>query len=547
MSEYSRYNQIDDNTSWPSFTTSEEGERIWNVQEGDLQPQGSKKPSAIQEEYGNRLLADYDLEKPTSKTEVSRLRNTSGRIFIGDNEYRVDGVNKFIRTKNPNDLKFNPQVNQQDANISDSRFWSANKVEKANQQRFYSGTGFLPDGTFAAPEVIRQAKKLDRTSMWPQGKSFQGFKESIIADWNFAQARAKGMKHQFGITGHAGHVAPAKGDSGVFTQGGSMSRENVVDQPGLPADETKRIRTVGGVDYAANVPLGNKMFKGPDDLRWAGFGGFNISEAFNEYLIRDDTVKDPLALNEEQRSRSAHEVGVGAEESKLRSEKQNALDIQRMEEGINSFEPPADNSKNPVIPDKVEIDGLDKIKTPKSRAKGLMNVVKNTFKSKKATTGVFRGLARAAGMSNNPLVNIAGDVVGAAIDGAVFVADPSVDNAADLILSGGQVLTTGAGMLVAALPVPGARPGAFAIMKLGDVAGAAGNAKKVKERIEQAGRTLATIERLWNMSGYREAKALDENRKSGIMNVEPSDARAKATPATPEDALRLQKRFKKTF
>jgi hypothetical protein len=522
MSEYSRYNQIDNNISWPSFTTSEDGERIWNVQEQDLKPQGSKQPSAIQEEYGNRLLADYDLEKPTSKTEISRLRNTSGRIFVGNNEYRVDGVNRFIRTKNFNDLKFNPQVNLQDANISDSKFWSKNKVEAANQQRFYSGTGFLPDGTFAAPEVIRQARKLDRTSMWPPGKSLQGFQEEIIADWNFAKARAKGMKHQFGITGHAGHVAPAKGDSGVFMEGGSMSRANVVDQPGLPADETKRIRTVGGVDYAANVPLGNRMFKGPDDLRWAGFGGFTISEAFNEYLIRDDSPTTS-GISEEQRSRAAHEVGVGAEESVLKSEKQNLEDTQRMEEGVASWKPPKDAKQNPTIPDTVEVDKLSKGRRPRA----LFNRIKAQLTDPKT----IKHIAGVAGQSNNPLVNIAGDLVGTVIDGVAYAQNPKDKKAAiDLALSASQLTTTVVAGGIALLPIPGARPGAYAVMKLGD--------------------NIGKLERLWNMSseGINMASGKTKPISTGeIMNVEPSDARSKATPATQSDALRLQKRFKKTF
>ena len=95
--------------------------------------------------------------------------------------------------------------------------------------------------------------------------------------------------------------------------------------------------------------------------------------------------------------------------------------------------------------------GIDKVKTPK-----------NLFKK------TVRTVARTAGSSNNPAVNVAGDVVGAVMDGVAFAANPNQQTAIDLALSGGQVVTNLAALGVAALPIPGARPGAYALMKIGD-------------------------------------------------------------------------------
>ena len=93
--------------------------------------------------------------------------------------------------------------------------------------------------------------------------------------------------------------------------------------------------------------------------------------------------------------------------------------------------------------------------------------------------GLARGFARLAGSSSNPLVNMGGDIVGTVMDGMAFASDPDAQKAIDLALSGSQVVTNLAALGVAALPVPGARPGAYAIMRLGD--------------------NISKIERLWNM------------------------------------------------
>ena len=95
--------------------------------------------------------------------------------------------------------------------------------------------------------------------------------------------------------------------------------------------------------------------------------------------------------------------------------------------------------------------------------------------------GLFRNIAKAAGQSNNPLANVSGDIVGAVMDGVAFIKNPNDKDALiDLSLSGSQAALSLAALGVAALPIPGARPGAFMLMKAGD--------------------NIAKVEKLWNLS-----------------------------------------------
>ena len=108
--------------------------------------------------------------------------------------------------------------------------------------------------------------------------------------------------------------------------------------------------------------------------------------------------------------------------------------------------------------------------------------------------GLARNIARIAGASNNPLVNMGGDIVGTVMDGMAFAADPSAQNGIDLALSGGQVVTNLAALGLAAVPVPGARPGAYMLMKVGD--------------------NLGKVERLWNMQRESVNLATGKYKKS---------------------------------
>ena len=451
-------------------------------------------------------------EKPLTPKELSGTRNVitygPGPDQLRPGE-RIDQVNKFFRTFDSNRSTKWPSILPAISESESHRIFSRNPKVRSDQQRVFSSTGFLPDGTFASSEILRQTKKLDKYSQWPAGKSLEGFINEVNRSWNDAGYDTKLMKTETGgLRIDKGHVIAATAKSGIFSEGGANFPTNLVPQPGLASanlgiDDSPydRFRTaqiideLGDVEYqSANVPQKNTILKDPADLKVWNLGG-NLSESFNEYLISDDPgiIDYTKVFTPRQRGSMAHQLGASPDELGYRFEAQNQYDTSMKWNAFQSYKAPKLSKDNPTIPSEVDLAKVDKIKSPQSRARGLMNLVKNTFKGDNAARGVFRGLARAAGMSNNPLVNIAGDVVGAAIDGAVFVADPSVDNAADLILSGGQVLTTAAGVVVAAIPIPGARVGAFAIMKLGD-------------NIDKAGKTLATIERLWGMS--REGRGL---------------------------------------
>ena len=117
---------------------------------------------------------------------------------------------------------------------------------------------------------------------------------------------------------------------------------------------------------------------------------------------------------------------------------------------------------------------------------------------------LFRKIVRVGQGSNNLAINFGSDLVGTIMDGAAFVADPSLENGIDLALSGGQVVANLAALGLAALPVPGARPGAYMIMRLADVAA------KGSKKARQASNALASAERLWNMQREGIGMALDQ-------------------------------------
>ena len=86
---------------------------------------------------------------------------------------------------------------------------------------------------------------------------------------------------------------------------------------------------------------------------------------------------------------------------------------------------------------------------------------------------LWRNLSSVAGQSNNPLVNVSGDLVGAVIDGVSFMNDPSRERAIDALLSTGQAATSLAAIGLMKVPIPGVAVGAYALMKVGDKIGKA--------------------------------------------------------------------------
>ena len=119
----------------------------------------------------------------------------------------------------------------------------------------------------------------------------------------------------------------------------------------------------------------------------------------------------------------------------------------------------------------------------------LAKVLPKKVNSKK----LFRNLSSVAGQSNNPLVNVGGDLVGAVIDGVSYMGDPSRERAIDVLLSTSQAVTSLAAVGLSFVPIPGARPGSYALMKIGDQIGKA--------------------ERIWNLA--REGAVRDTKKIKG--------------------------------
>ena len=513
------------------------------IQPEELSIEDREKTISRKMEIERQRIQAEQPDVPLTPTQLSDTRKAAIEGVDLKPGERVQGARNFFRSfdweKGPDDegsrtkwIKIRPAPDD----VGEGLIFSDDPKVKHDQKRIYGTTGFLPDGTFAVSDIIRQDKKLtskDFPETYPKGKSLQGFLDKVNNSWNAAGYDTKIMKSEFGgLRIDKGHVKPGTPQSGVFSEAGANYDKNLVPQPGLASsnlgvDDTPydRFRTAQTFDeegteklWSANVPQKNTIYKDVDELKGWDLG-FNLTEAYNDYIIRDDPgiIDYTKLLEPGQRGEMAHRKGYGVDELGFKYEAQNKYDKSMKWNAYQSFKAPKLSKDNPTIPSEKALAKIDTIKGDKARARGLMNLVKKTLKGDDAARGVFRGLARAAGTANNPLVNLAGDVVGAGIDGAMVIADPSVDNIADLVLSAGQVVTTSAGMVLAAVPIPGARPGAFAIMKLGDVAGAASNLKIVKKRVRQAGDALAQIERLWGMG--REGRDLKKGSNLDIVQI----------------------------
>ena len=137
--------------------------------------------------------------------------------------------------------------------------------------------------------------------------------------------------------------------------------------------------------------------------------------------------------------------------------------------------------------------GLERYtKIAKGNLKGISQTLLRVIKEK----GPIRQALEVGGMAQNPLVNVGSDILGAVWDGVAVMADPSDQDAKiDLALSGGQAITGLLALGLTMVPVPGARPGAWALIKIADAAALA----KAKQRLDKTTNALAALERQWNM------------------------------------------------
>ena len=94
---------------------------------------------------------------------------------------------------------------------------------------------------------------------------------------------------------------------------------------------------------------------------------------------------------------------------------------------------------------------------------------------------LLREVVRKMGGSNNVLSNISCDLIGVTMDCISYAQTRDHKQLVDLALSGGQAITSLGALGMAMLPIPGARPGAFMLMKVGD--------------------NLAKVEKIYNLTG----------------------------------------------
>lgn len=352
------------------------------------------------------------------------------------------------------------------------------------EQKDFASTGMIR-GEFSRGDVIRWAKRLNpvtddqgniiRESKWPKGKSLAGFVKSmnkayrdVGTDIVLRVSETGGVGFVFkGLTKGSskeiqkGHIVPSISETGVYDEGGANFRRNLASQAARPSDLTDTGKQIGLDSQYANIPLSNRVPKDEGALRSVGLGG-NVADAFGAYLMGDDDPDLKLWAqfgNQEDRvkGRAAFEMGTGPDGKDL------APEAVLAEEELNKHR--ADFQE-----------GMDakNIEPPKVKAN-------RAFK-------VFRRLAKAAGSSPNPIANISGDIVGVVMDGVTFAQSPNDPSALiDLTLSGTQALASLGALGLSFVPIPGARAGAFLLIKAGD--------------------KVATMERLYNMGG-REGMAM---------------------------------------
>jgi hypothetical protein len=327
----------------------------------------------------------------------------------------------------------------------------------SDEYRTYNSTGMY-GGQFRNPFVLDQASELDKAKAWPEGKSLKGFLKAMSYGWNtIADREAKYVQKRESLEIHRGHGRSVE-------QGGSNWWTNVAPQFAKATDpDDPDLGIEGPKRQAANLAIGKHSLKELDDLEMAGNYGVDVKKAFNAYLMEGDKgVLDLSRFSTEARTRILHgtertaEGQVAEEELNLRKTEHNKLIAEANKGGA----PP-----------------LAKAKTPKDL---FFNSIRTT--------------ARIAGQSPNPLANIAGDIVGAVMDTAVYIANPNDPDAlTDLTLSGSQALISVGSTALAFVPIPGARPGAYALMKVGD--------------------NIGKVERIWNMT--REGRMLARQMKAG--------------------------------
>tara|TARA_B100001250_G_C19808046_1_gene794342 strand:+ start:1587 stop:3041 length:1455 start_codon:yes stop_codon:yes gene_type:complete len=257
------------------------------------------------------------LGRPLTRNELSGLRASIGKVYIDKVPQNIENVNAFFRNYD------NPKVGMTRGKWPGLKPLSKNqktgKYELNNKQkRLYRSTSII-DGEITSGPVIRQARDLNRRfgeGNWPtaldgsgKAKSLDGFKKWLNRSYSQAAFRARILGSRYGIEYHAGHGLSSE-DYGV------NSPSNLADQPGY----------IEHKGLTANVPLGGDTLKPDVDLQDAGVNiigkgsRYNISAAFNEYLMEGDTninrfigvTPGDKGLTAEWRSRALHDPTITA-------------------------------------------------------------------------------------------------------------------------------------------------------------------------------------------------------------------------------------------
>ena len=423
--------------------------------------EGSKvlaNADAIREAEAQGATAlDQDFNKRRLRSGVNRKLQIGNQLFSTEKATQLaDPHNKKVTKLDLKEIK---------THKPDEPGLHLTSAEKRN----FQGTGMIR-GTFSEGTVLRWVKKLNlpkNQARWPidkltgKPKSLAGFIKAMNAGWKAAGRDAFfRMNEDGGIEAHRGHAFPSNPESGIYTEGGSDWHTNISPQGAGGAyvdEETGKV--IGSRGQTANIAQSDTLLKHPDDLKAAGIEGETVKHAFAAYLLEDEPNLESFAKYgkdaPEIKSKIAHEVGISAEGAKSREDLRYRRKIHKQEL----------DAANPTNPNKLLAE----------------------FRPVKEPRSLLRKVVGAAGQSWNPFINIAGDVVGAAMDGVVVMKNPQdADAMADFALSGSQaLLSVGAGIL-AVVPVPGARVGSLALIRVGD--------------------NIGKVERLWNMT--REGRQL---------------------------------------
>lgn len=425
-------------------------------------------PVEARQNIAAQLEATRDLEGIENISKNRKLLSGTRKGVTGLPEnMNIGNVNKLFRA-----LRSGMKISELTAkDLPTLKPSSSDKPEdtlKLNPKevRTRKTTGTI-DGEFVYGPVKRWARRLNETpEKWgtdAQGnqRSLKGFVKWLNKSYSSEQLRAKqeGSRPGRGET-HAGHGTSAE-------EYGTNAPSNLAPQPAR-----NKIRGLIG-----NLDIKGKSLHSLKELQDAGVDGGTLEGAFQEYMNEGEkNILSHKDLKISDQSKILH--GVDDEGKALNAQ---ALEIEARRELENRAGELQIHKANP--------------QTAKIKANRLFQVTRHA--------------ARTAGQSNNPLANIGGDAVGVIMDGAAFIQDPkNPENLVDLALSGGQLATSIAAAGLTALPVPGARPGAFFLMKAGD--------------------NLGKIEKLWNFArpGFNKTQEVmklkpgSRNKRSELKSIQ---------------------------